>query len=135
MEEAETDVLSSIVRLVQSDCGDDSRLTIITSSDSSRVHLLGSRLLELCDLRVELEAWNVDEVENFVRTSLTSAACSAELFPEGSVRRLLELTEGIPRRIQQLAQLSLVAATAQDLQEIDENTLDAVQRELTAASW
>lgn len=135
VEEAETEVLSSIVRLVQSDCSDDSRLTIITGCDSSRIHLLGSRLQELCDLRVELEAWNKEEVENFVRMSLTAAACSPDLFTEGSIRRLSELTEGIPRRIQQLAQLSLVAAAAQDLHEIDENTLDAVQRELSATSW
>lgn len=135
VEEAEADVLASIERLVQSDASDDSRLTVICASDSARVHLLGARLRELCDLRVELDPWNGEEVEQFVRSSLTSAACSPGLFTDDSIRRMTELTEGIPRRLQQLAQLSLVAAAAQDLQEIDESTLEAVHRELTATSW
>jgi type II secretory pathway predicted ATPase ExeA len=91
--------------------------------------------MELCDLRLELEPWSNEEVESFVRNSLTTAACSPDLFTEACIRRLAELTDGIPRRVQQLAQLSLVAAAAQDLDEIDEDTLDTVQQELSATTW
>ena len=41
------------------------------------------------------------------------------------------MTGGVPRRVTQLAQLSLVAAMAQDLAEIDEQTLEAVHLELS----
>lgn len=135
VEEAESEVLSAIARLLQSDNGDDSRLTLIVASETSRAHLLSRRLQEQCDLRVELEPWSEPEVASFVRRSLASAACAPDLFGDAALQRLFELTEGIPRRVQQLAQLSLVAAAAQDLPEIDEDTLNAVQRELVAADW
>ena len=135
VEEAEGEVLSAISRLAQSDTSDDSRLTIILASDASRRHLLGRRLQELSELRVELEPWSGEEVEQFVRNALTATACSPDLFTKASIERLFTLTEGIPRRVQQLAQMSLIAAAAQDLPEIDEETLNTVQQELVAQHW
>lgn len=135
VEEAEADVLSSIVRIAQCDKSDESRLTMVVASDSSRTHLLGKRLIELCDLRVELEPWGEEEVDEFVRTALTSAGCSPDLFNAASIERLAELAQGVPRKVQQLAQLALVAAAAQDLEVIDEDTLDAVQGELSTTDW
>lgn len=131
-EEAESDVLTLLGRLVQFDLNDDSRLSVVLSVESGRGHLLGRRLLELCDLRIELEAWSAEETAEFVRTTLTAAACSPELFSSEALHQLHELSQGIPRRIQQLAQLALIAADGQDLEQIDEQTLNAVQLELTA---
>ncbi len=135
VEEAETDVLAAVTRIVQSDKTDDSKLTVVLACNSNRTHLLGSRLPDLCDLRVEIEPWGSDEVASFIQASLTSAACSSDLFTEGALQKLADVSGGIPRRVQQLAQLALVAAAAQDLQEIDEQTLDAVQRELSTTGW
>lgn len=135
VEEAETDVLAAVTRIAQSDKSDESQLTLVIACDSSRTHLLGNRLPELCELRVELEPWDEEEVTDFVRTALTTAGCSSNLFTEASVQRLAELTGGVARRVQQLAQLALVAAAAQDLQEVDEDTLDAVHRELSTTGW
>ena len=131
VEEAETDVLTMLARLAQSDPTDESRLTLMMACEQSRIHLLGNRLQELCDLRVELEPWTEEETTQFLRQSLTAAACSADLFTESSQQRLFALTGGVPRRVQQLAQLSLVAAAAQDFDTIDDETLDAVYEELS----
>lgn len=130
-EEAEADVLTAIARLAQVDSCEDSRLTLLLACNVNRTHLLGSRLQELFDLRIELEPWSAAETSQFIRTSLTRSACSPDLFTETGLEKMWELTSGIPRRVQQLAQLSLIAAAAQDLSEIDESTLEAVQRELS----
>lgn len=135
VEDAETEVISAIVRLAQSDLSGDSRLTIVVASESSRSHLLGPRLMELCDLRIELESWSAEEVASFVATSLAATGCSPDLFTEASLERLTRLSAGVPRRVQQLAQLALVAGEAQDLDQIDESTLEAVHEELSATSW
>ena len=131
-EEAESEVLTLLARLAQFDLSDESRLTVVLATASDRCHLLGRRLLELCDLRIELEPWTQEEVIDFVRSTLTAAACSPDLFTREALSRLFELTDGIPRRVQQLAQLALIAADGQDLEQIDELTLNAVQQELTA---
>ncbi len=136
VEEAETEVLSMLGRLAQSDQSDDSRLTLLFACEQSRLHLLGDRLQELCELRVEIEPWSEEETINFIRHALTAAACGTDLFTEDSERKLFELTQGVPRRVQQLAQLSLVAAAAQDLEAIDVGTLEAVFDELSGqADW
>ena len=129
VEDAETDVLTMIARLAQSDPSDDSRLTLVLTCEQSRTHLLGERLRQLCDLLVDVEPWTVEETIDFLRTGLSAAACDPDLFSDGADRRLHELTEGVPRRVQQLAQLSLVAASAEDLEFVDVETLEAVCQE------
>lgn len=131
VEEAEPDVLTLLGRLAQADPSDDSRLTLILGCEQSRSHLLGSRLQELCDLRVELEPWTEEETVEFLRNSLTASACDPNLFSDSSDRRLHELSGGVPRRVQQLAQLSLVAAAAQDVETIDVEMVEAVYEELS----
>ena len=130
VEDAETDVLTMLARLAQADASDDSRLTLILACEEARTHLLGHRLRQLCDLLIEVEPWSVEETAEFLRNSLKAAACDPDIFSNGAERRLHELTEGVPRRVQQLAQLSLVAAAAEDLESIDVETLDAVHDEL-----
>lgn len=131
VQEAESEVLSAIARLSQFDMCDDSRLTLVLGCDATKTHLLGERLQELFDLRVELDPWSEAETRQFVGSALAAAACSIDLFTETALVRMQELTGGVPRRVQQLAQLSLIAAAAQDLDDIDEHTLEAVQRELS----
>lgn len=133
VEEAETEVLASISRLLQLDASDESQLTLIASCEEKRTHLLGQRLHDACDLRIELEPWTAEEVENFVHYALTASACGPDLFTSPAITRLFELSAGIPRRVQQVAQLALVAAAAQDLAEIDEDTVNAVSQELSAS--
>ncbi len=126
-EEAETEVLTSLARLAQIDLSDESRFTIVLAADNARSHLIGRRLQELCELRVELEPWDSEETLRFLRTALNKADIDSSLFTAGAAERLFDLTGGVPRRVTQLAQLSLVASMAQDLSEIDYDTLVAVQ--------
>ncbi len=125
------EVLTSLARLAQFDLNDESRFTIVLAADITRSHLLGRRLQELCELRVELEPWDEEETRRFLRTALNTADIDSSIFTAGAAEQLFELTGGVPRRVTQLAQLSLVAAKAQDLTEIDEETLEAVQLELS----
>jgi type II secretory pathway predicted ATPase ExeA len=130
-EEAETEVLTAVARLAQFELSQPSRLTFVLASDIVRSHLLGRRLQELCELRIELEAWNVEETAEFVRRGLAQADGEVPLFQPVAIDRIHALSGGLPRRVQQLAQLVLWAAVGQDLEEIDEEMIDAVQRELS----
>jgi len=87
-------------------------------------------LSDLADLRIELTAWDVDETEGYLRTSLKQAGCGNEVFEPQAVARLQELSGGIPRRISQLADLALLAGAGQSLQQIDTEVVESVYREL-----
>ena len=54
------------------------------------------------------------------------------LFSLEAVERLFDLTSGVPRRIRQLAELSLLAGAAESLDEIPAGIVDSVQQSLTS---
>jgi type II secretory pathway predicted ATPase ExeA len=131
---AADNALAAAVRLLQVDSSTESRLTLIAASEPQRTARLGGRLLDLVELRVDLEAWTKEEMAEYVRLSLAGAGRREPLFDEGAVARLHELSGGRPRRVGQIADLALVAAAGQDRTTIDAQTIDAVFRELTVAN-
>lgn len=105
-------------------------LTIVLAGQQQRIGAIGGRLLELVDLRIDLPAWEKDESADFVRRSLQAAGCNAAAFDEQAIDRLHELSQGIPRRLARLAELALLAGSAQQSQRIDAGLVEAVQQEL-----
>ncbi|MGB7587709.1 MAG: hypothetical protein WBM00_03270, partial [Solirubrobacterales bacterium] len=129
-DEARADVLDQIARLAQFDVSREARLTIVLAAQPQRVHKLGVRLLELADLRIDLDGWEVDDTAAFVKRALAEAGRSTPIFSEAALGRLHELASGVPRRIKQLADLALLAGAGQNLAQIEPNTLDSVFHEL-----
>ena len=107
--------------------------TIIASARPETAGRLGSRLLEYAALRIDLAPWTQTETREYLDTSLTRAGRAQPAFAEAGAQRLFELSGGAPRRVNQLAQLALLAGAGQKLAQIDAATIDAVQEELSVA--
>jgi len=105
-------------------------LTIVASSRSQSLPALGSRLLDRADLRIDLATWSEDEARDHLRSSLARAGRQDPAFDPAATRRLFELSGGVPRKLNQLAQLALIAGASQKLNQIDADTIDAVNEEL-----
>ncbi len=127
---ASVDVLTQVTRLAKNESGPDSRLTIVLAGQPTRMGRLGAALLELADLRIDVEAWEPAETAEFIDSSLRKAGRSTPVFGEPAVARLHQLAQGIPRRVSQLADLALVAGAGRNLASIDADTVDSVCREL-----
>jgi type II secretory pathway predicted ATPase ExeA len=110
----------------------DTRLTVVAAARAETASRLGSRLLELADLRVELALWNEDETRGYLKASLADAGRVQPAFEDAAARRLFALSGGAPRKVNQLAELALVAGAGQNLAQIDEETVLAVHDELAA---
>jgi type II secretory pathway predicted ATPase ExeA len=123
-------LLAQIVRLVQLECRPESRLAVILAARSGRVGRLDSTLLELADLRIDLDPWDETETVRFLNATLAEAGRQQPVFEESAITRLHELSEGIPRRISQLADLALLAGAGQSLDQIDVATVEGVYYEL-----
>jgi type II secretory pathway predicted ATPase ExeA len=111
----------------------DSPLIMVASARPETASRLGSRLLDQASLRIDLAAWTETETREFVHDSLARAGRQKPAFDLGATRRLFELSGGAPRKVNQLAQLALVAGAGQKLTQIDADTIDAVQEELSLA--
>ena len=111
----------------------DAPLTIVAAARLESVTRIGSRLLEQVALRIDLAPWTEGETCAYLDTSVAKAGRAQPAFDTAAVKRLFELSGGAPRRVNQLAQLALVAGAGQRLVQIDEATIDAVQEELSLA--
>lgn len=130
VDRAAGDVRDHIIRLAHCEPAADSRLTIVLSSQSDRVSELGNRLLGLVELRIDLPAWDLTDTHNYLTHCLAHAGRPQSAFAEDAVMRIHELSEGVVRRIGFLADLSLLAAAAQQLPQVDSHTVEAVYDEL-----
>ncbi len=64
---------------------------------------------------------------------MAQAGCEAAVFAEPALARLQELSHGIPRRINQLAELALLAGAGQELPQIGAEVVESAYRELGVA--
>ena len=131
-DEASPDVLDTIGRLAMLEPSREARLTIIVAAKPNRVAKLGGRLLELAELRVELDAWEPVDTQSYVESALKLAGGAVGTFDPDAVRRLHELTHGVPRRVNQLADLALLAAAGRKLTRVDADTVADASEELAA---
>jgi type II secretory pathway predicted ATPase ExeA len=89
--------------------------------------------LEQAALRIDLFPWDEVETRDYLAKSLTAVGRETSVFETSAARRLFELSGGAPRKVNQLAQLALLAGAGQALSQIDMETIDAVQEELSVA--
>lgn len=127
---ADAETLLTVTRLAQSDPQPEARVTLALATGVNSAPHLGRRLLELCDLRIELAPWDEAETARYVRDALEAVSGDRQLFTPAALLRLHDLTGGVPRRINRLAQLALLAGAAQQAGQIDSDTIDAVHDEL-----
>jgi type II secretory pathway predicted ATPase ExeA len=129
-DEARPEVLEHVARLAQVNRGDGWPLVVVVSVTADRVSRLGSRILELAELRIDLEPWEEVDTAGYLTATLAQAGCKAPIFTDDAVHRLQTVSGGIPRRVNQLAALALVAGAGRRLPRIDAETIESVYHEL-----
>lgn len=127
------EVVPYLMRLLHLDGAGPNCVTLVLATHPQSLGGMPRRLLELCDLRVDLELWEVDETHQFLQQCLARAGAKREIFTPNAARLLHELAGGVPRQIARLAELALVAGAGQQLQRIDTATLESVSAELSPA--
>jgi general secretion pathway protein A len=129
---ATADALAVVERLVHCEPTPEATLTIVLSANFESAARLGAGLLSSADLRVDLTAWSELDTAQYVQQALAEAGANRGVFDAAALTRLHELSGGIPRRVNQLADLSLLAGAGQKLERIDAATIEAVFSELSA---
>ncbi len=128
-EAADPCVVDQVVRLMHLDARAQPWLTTVLAIATERIHVIPAHLLNLVDLRIELDAWRPDETADFLAAVEARGIVAGGLGPEAA-RRIHDLAEGIPRRINQLVEMALIATADGDHAAIDAETIDRVHDEL-----
>ena len=129
-DQADARVLQQVTRLARLDGSPELRLTLVLAGRNEGMARLDSRLLDLAELRIEVETWEPADTQDYLNSRLAQAGRELPVFTEPAVARLHELAHGVPRRTAQLADLALLAGAGQELQQIDADVIEDVCREL-----
>ena len=102
--------------------------TLLSVDDEAMVSL-PRWLLDQCDLKIELPPWDLGQTADYFEFALAQAGCTDALFNAQAITRIQELSEGIPRRINQIAGLALVAGAVRRSDCIGADLVDQVCEE------
>jgi len=127
---AHPEVLDLVQRLVQFDAHRLVRQTVLLATADTGLPRLPLGLLELAELAITLEPWDLTETARFIDFALRKSGCQGSVFTPAAVERLHELAGGIPLRIKQLADLALLAGAGLDLRQINADTVAEACHEL-----
>lgn len=125
-------VLCQVERLLHLALSVEAQLSIVLVSSLESTGNLGRGLLEQVELRIDLQPWTEEETAEHVALRLFHSGSEQPIFTDEAITVLHELAGGIPRKVQQIAQLALLAGAGQQLAEIDAVTLTEAYQELGA---
>jgi general secretion pathway protein A len=129
--QASAEVLDTLQRLIQLGDMTQPRLTLVLATQCERAGRLGQPLLSRAELRCDLQPLDMAETRDYLKQRYDSRSLEMPEMDLAATERLHELTAGIPRRLDQLANLVLLAAAGEGRDAIDVATIDKVYEELT----
>jgi hypothetical protein len=105
----------------------------VISVDDEAIVNLPRWLLEQCDLKIELPPWDLGQTADYFEFAIGREGGREDLFDAQSITRIQELSDGIPRRIVQIAGLALVAGAVRKCQRITADLVEQVCEEFTVS--
>lgn len=130
LDDADPAVVETLARLVEA-AGEGN--TFVLAASQEQLRRLPARLLAQAELRVALTAWEESDTANYLDQSLRQAGGKELPFSAEAIRRLHELSRGVPRQITQLANLALLSGAGRNARKIDAALIDSAWREMITA--
>jgi general secretion pathway protein A len=127
---AQGDLVTTLQRLAKLDAGPGRCMTVVLAGRYDRIGNVGSDLLELADLRIDLVPWDISDTQRYVQESVTRAGADPAIFTGSAILRIHQRAGGLPRRIGQLAHSALLAGAGRGVDRIEPDLVDSACEEL-----
>jgi type II secretory pathway predicted ATPase ExeA len=127
---AESEVLKLVNRLVRRSGPAPLPLTLVLTLQSGTQAVLGDSMADLIDLHVELEPWTAEEVTQYLQESLAREGVAGSPFAAEAAQRIHALSGGVPRKVNRMAELALLAGAGLQMEQLDGQAINAVVEEL-----
>ncbi len=98
----------------------------IVSVDESQLVEIPRKLLEECEVRVDLPAWDLGLTAEYLENALAKGGARDDVFTAQGITRLHELGDGVPKRMFQLADGALAIAAEKGVETVDADLIDQV---------
>lgn len=110
--------------------GQPQPLLVIAACRENQLLQLPERLLEQAELRIELDSWSEEETASFLHQGKAASGSRSIEFTPPAITRLHDLAAGIPRQVEQLAELVRLISASSDSPTADETIVQAAYQEL-----
>jgi len=134
MESAGEEARQTISRLLAHIHRPEWAVTIVLAGRSEMLRSWEAPLRDQADLEMVLEPWDLSDTREYLQEMLRRAGRSEPIFTAEAFQRLHELSGGIPRRINRLADLALLAGAVDGLRQIGAELIEALSGQSTSAS-
>lgn len=122
--------LPAIERVMQIDSSEGRGTTAILAGRSFDPKALRVPLVEMCDLKIEVDALTALETSRYVTSRLAAVKCDENLFEDTAMDAIFKNTSGVPRDINRLCELSLMAAMHLGRETVDQTSVSGAAQEL-----
>lgn len=129
-DQTHADCIAAVERLHHFSSDGETGLTLILGVGSERLSALARTIRTMSDLRVELNPLNREQTQEYVETLLTRAGAAREIFESSALDRLFAETRGVPREVNRLCDVALLAGMAEEATRISESIVAAAAEEL-----
>jgi general secretion pathway protein A len=124
--------LRSLHLLFHLDSDPSARTTVILAARGEIMRLARSSVSEWVDLGVVIEPLTVAQTTQYVNHMLRWAGRTEPVFVHDALHKIHELTGGVPRQINRVCDLALLAAATEEMNVVSAAVVDSVFRELSA---
>ena len=87
--------------------------------------------IDQCELRIDLPSWDLGQTADYFDFAFQHAGGPDDIFNGQAITRIQELSDGIPRKIVQIAELALVAGAVRKAEKVTSELVDQVCDEFT----
>ncbi|MEZ6135372.1 MAG: hypothetical protein R3C53_10730 [Pirellulaceae bacterium] len=105
-------------------------LTVIFAVETQMASAVSRALFERTELQTELPAWEIMQTAEFLAWTCQQLGRTEPIFTDSAVQQIQLSSQGLPRRIIQLADLALVAGAVAQMDCIDAECIEQVIWEL-----
>ena len=100
-------------------------LTIVATANPEQVGRLNKALLDLIDIRIDLEPWDELDTIGYLQMALLEAGAERPLFDDEALSSLHRAAAGVPRAVNRLADFALLAGSSNSQEMVVASTIQA----------
>ena len=134
MESAGEEAQKTLARLLAQINRPEWAVTMVLAGRPEMLRSWHAQLQDQADLEMVLEPWDLSDTRQYLVEMFRRAGRSEPIFTPEAIQRLHELSGGIPRQINRLADLALLAGAVDGLRQIGPELIEALSGQITSAS-
>ena len=131
LERADNTCIPMLERLLHLDGGKSCWTTFVVASRTADVSRFANLVANLSDLRVELSPLDRQETEWHLTELLKRGGANQSIFDQSAIDCVFEQTRGLPRDINRLCDLALIAAMAEGRDMVDADVVNSAVAEMS----